>query len=148
MVGFALALLFGGGAAGKLLCGLVAERFGIVRTVVLTELATGVGFLTLLVLPLGPALALLPAVGIALNGTSSVLYGTVADFVSTERQSRAYGLFYTIGLGAGVVAPAVCGVISDAVGVPTAIGIVAIVVFTSLPLCQSLSRSIKTEDDL
>src|SRR4029453_1688240 len=40
-VGFALAIVFAGGAAGKLICGLMAERFGILRTVILTELATG-----------------------------------------------------------------------------------------------------------
>ena len=41
-VGFGLALVFVGGAAGKLVCGLLAERVGILRTVILTELATGV----------------------------------------------------------------------------------------------------------
>src|SRR5262245_45247453 len=36
-VGTALALLFAGGAAGKFVCGVVAERLGIIRTVVLTR---------------------------------------------------------------------------------------------------------------
>ena len=39
-VGGALAVLFAGGAAGKFVCGLVAERAGVIRTVMLTELAT------------------------------------------------------------------------------------------------------------
>jgi len=138
-VGFALALIFAGGAAGKFLCGFLADRVGIIRTVVVTELATGAGILALLFLPLGGALVLLPLVGMALNGTSSVLYGTVTDFVSPERQSRAFGLFYTIGIGASAVAPAIFGVVSDGAGVPTTLAIVAGMVFSVVPLCPLLA---------
>ena len=38
MVGLEVALVFSGGAAGKFLCGLLAERLGIVRTMVLLSL--------------------------------------------------------------------------------------------------------------
>jgi MFS transporter, FSR family, fosmidomycin resistance protein len=138
-VGFALALIFAGGAAGKFLCGILADRFGIIRTVVVTELATGAGILTLLFLPLGGILILLPLVGLALNGTSSVLYGTVTDFVTAERQSRAFGLFYTLGIGASAIAPAIFGVISDAAGVPTTLTIVAGMALIAVPLCPLLA---------
>ena len=142
-VGFALTLIFAGGAAGKLVCGLLAERLGIIRTVVLTELATGAGILTLLILPLLPALALLPFVGLALNGTSSVLYGTVTDFVTPERQSRAFGLFYTLGIGAGAVAPTVFGLASDLTGVTTTLAMVGLLAFATLPLCPMLLLSLR-----
>src|SRR5437588_226031 len=69
-VGTALALLFAGGAVGKFACGLVAERLGVIRTVVLTEAATALGILALIPSPLPVALALLPLIGVALNGTS------------------------------------------------------------------------------
>jgi len=39
-VGFALSLTFAGGAAGKFFCGLIAVRAGVLRTTILTELAT------------------------------------------------------------------------------------------------------------
>jgi MFS family permease len=141
-VGFALALIFAGGAAGKLLCGLAAERVGIVRTVVLTEIATGAGILLLVMLPLGWALALLPLVGLALNGTSSVLYGTVGDFVEAERRPRAFGLFYTLGIGAGALAPVAFGVLSDQSGIETTLLVLGCVVFLTLPLCQILRPSL------
>lgn len=141
-VGFALALIFAGGAAGKLLCGLAAERVGIVRTVVLTEVATGAGILMLVMLPLGWALALLPAVGLALNGTSSVLYGTVGDFVEAERRSRAFGLFYTLGFGAGALAPVAFGVLSDHSGIETTLLALGGVAFLTLPFCQALRPSL------
>lgn len=137
-VGFALALIFAGGAAGKFLCGILADRVGIIRTVVATELATGAGILALLYLPLGGILVLLPLVGLALNGTSSVLYGTVTDFVTAERPSRAFGLFYTLGIGASAAAPVIFGIVSDAAGVPTTLTIVAGMAFVTVPLCPVL----------
>ena len=137
-VGLALALVFAGGAVGKFVCGALAERLGVIRTVVLTELVTGGGILALLPLPLAPALALLPVLGIGLNGTSSVLYGTVADLVTPERRARAYGLFYTLGVGSGALAPFFYGLVSDLWGVPTTLTIVGLLVFTTIPLSQLL----------
>ena len=87
-VGFSLALILSGGAAGRLICGFVAERLGILRTVVLTELATGVLIFSIIIADLNIAMFILPVLGVALNGTSSVLYGTVGDFVQQERQER------------------------------------------------------------
>ena len=47
----------------------------------LTEPVTAVGIVALLPLSLDGAVLLLPLIGVVLNGTSSVLYGTVADLV-------------------------------------------------------------------
>ena len=106
-VGLALTLVFAGGAAGKLVCAYIGARIGTVPTVWLTEAVTALGIVALLPLPLEPALALLPVVGIALNGTSSVLYGSVPDLVAPERRTRAFGIFYTGTIGAGAVSPAI-----------------------------------------
>ena len=139
-VGFALMLIFAGGAVGKFACGVLAERLGVIRTVIITETATGVGILLLLALPLSPALALLPVLGIALNGTSSVLYGTVADLVYSDRRARGYAIFYTLGIGASALSPSIYGVVSDWGGVPLALAIVGSVVFVTLPLTLALRR--------
>jgi MFS family permease len=137
-VGLALALVFAGGATGKFVCGAMAERVGVIRTVILTELVTGGGILLLLVLPLAPALVLLPILGVGLNGTSSVLYGSVADLVTPERRSRAYGLFYTLGVGSGALAPSVYGLVSDLWGVAVTLAIIGLAVLTTIPLSQLL----------
>src|SRR5262250_176105 len=139
-VGFALMLVFAGGAAGKFACGVLAERLGVIRTVIITETATGAGILLLLALPLVPALALLPVLGIALNGTSSVLYGTVADLVESDRRARSYAVFYTLGIGASALSPSVYGVVSDWGGVPLALTIVGTMVFVTVPLTLALRR--------
>ena len=145
-VGFALTLVFTGGAAGKFLCGLLAERMGIVRTVIATELLTGGGILLLLALPPGGgALIVLPALGVALNGTSPVLYGTVAELVTPERRARAYALFYTFGTGAGAVAPWVYGVVSDHAGVSVALAVVALGAMATIPLTWMLGPALVGE---
>ena len=143
-VGLAFSLVFIGGATGKLVCGLIADRVGVIRTVVLTEMATTAGILTVVAAPLPVAVAALVPLGIALNGTSSVLYGTVADLVSSERRSRGYGLYYTLTIGASAAAPTVWGVVSDTAGVATTLTLVSIVVLATVPLCLLLRPAVAT----
>ena len=137
-VGLALTLVFAGGAAGKLVCAFIGARIGVVATVWLTEMVTACGIVALLPLPLEAALVLLPVVGIALNGTSSVLYGSVPDLVEPAWRQRAFSIFYTGTIGAGAVSPAIYGLLGDAVGVPTALLIVAAVVLVTLPITLML----------
>jgi MFS family permease len=139
-VGFALMLVFAGGATGKFACGALAERVGVIRTVVITEAATGAGILLLLTLPLGACLAALPVLGIALNGTSSVLYGTVADLVTTDRRARSYAIFYTIGISASALSPFLYGVLSDWSSVPVTLAVIGSVVFLTLPFTLPLRQ--------
>ena len=141
-VGTALALLFAGGAVGKFVCGIVAERLGVIRTVVLTEAATTLCIMSILAAPLPVALAIMPVMGVALNGTSSVLYGTVADLVTAERRSRAYGLYYTVTIATSALSPSVYGLVSDVAGVSTTLVIVAVVVLATIPLCLALRASV------
>ena len=137
-VGGALAVLFAGGAAGKFVCGLAAERIGIIRTVVVTEAATACGMVLAVTAPRPVALAVLLPLGVALNGTSSVLYATVADLVSAERRARAYALYYTLSVGASAAAPVLYGVLGDRTGAPAAIAVAALVCLVTIPLCLAL----------
>jgi FSR family fosmidomycin resistance protein-like MFS transporter len=133
-IGFALTLVFVGGAVGKLVCAWIGARIGVVATVWLTEGLTALGILALIVLPLEFAMMLLPAIGVALNGTSSVLYGSVPLLVTPEARTRAFSIFYTGAIGSGAVAPIFYGLIGDAVGVPYALVVIAAVVLLTLPL--------------
>jgi MFS family permease len=137
-IGLALTLVFAGGAAGKLVCAFIAARIGTFATVCLTEVSTAVLILALLPLPLDAGMLLLPVIGIALNGTSSALYGSVPELVAPERRTRAFGIFYTGSIGAGAVAPALFGIIGDFFSVTTALAVVACVVLVTLPLALIL----------
>jgi MFS transporter, FSR family, fosmidomycin resistance protein len=141
-VGGAFALLFAGGAVGKFACGLLAERVGVIRAVVLTEVVTAIGVLTVVAAPLGVALTTLPVLGVALNGTSSVLYGTVADLVSPERRARAYGLYYTLSIGASALAPSLYGLVSDSVGVSATLSVIGVLVLATIPLSLVLRPAV------
>ncbi|MBI2215824.1 MAG: MFS transporter [Candidatus Rokubacteria bacterium] len=142
-VGVALALVFAGGAIGKFVCGFVAERVGVIRTVVLTEAATALGILTVVASPAAVTLAVLFPLGVALNGTSSVLYATVADLVDPDRRSRAYGLYYTLSIGASAMAPTVYGLVSDAAGASFTLTVVGLVVLVTIPLCLLLRQAVE-----
>lgn len=138
--GLALALVFIGGAAGKFACGWLGERFGTRHTVLFTEIATALLILGVLVLPLVPAIALLPALGVMLNGTSSVLYGTVPELTPPHRTERAFALFYTGAIGAGAVAPVLFGLLGDSFGSATATAATAMTALAICPLMIALSR--------
>jgi MFS family permease len=137
-IGFALTLVFAGGAAGKLVCAFIGARIGTIATVWLTEGLTAAAIVALLPLPLEAALVLLPVIGIALNGTSSVLYGSVPDLVSPVWRARAFSIFYTGTIGAGAIAPALYGIVGDFLGPPAALLVVASVVTLTLPLSLAL----------
>jgi MFS family permease len=112
-VGLGLALLFIGGALGKAACGWLGQHAGVVWSVIITEAATTLLMTATLLLPLTPMLAVLPLLGIVLNGTSSVLYGTVPDLAPKGDIGRGFALFYTGVIGAGGFAPIVYGAIAD-----------------------------------
>ena len=137
-IGLALTLVFAGGAAGKLVCAFIGARIGTFATVCLSEGLTAILILALLPLSLEAGMLLLPVIGVVLNGTSSVLYGTVPDLVAPERRTRAFSIFYTGSIGAGAVAPALFGIIGDVLSVTAALIVVACVVLLTLPLALIL----------
>jgi FSR family fosmidomycin resistance protein-like MFS transporter len=137
-VGLALTLVFAGGAAGKLVCAFIGARIGVIATVCLTEALTAVGILLLLPLPLEAGLVVLPVIGVMLNGTSSVLYGSVPELVEVAKRARAFGIFYTGTIGAGAAAPAVYGLVGDVVGVVATLALICGICLLALPLALVL----------
>jgi len=137
-IGLAMTLVFAGGATGKLACTFIGARIGAVGTVWLTEGLTAAGIMALFPLPLDAALVLLPIIGIALNGTSSVLYGSVPDLATPQWRTRALSIFYTGTIGSGAIAPTLYGLAGDALGVWPALALVAGIVLLTLPLAGLL----------
>jgi FSR family fosmidomycin resistance protein-like MFS transporter len=138
-IGQALALVFIGGAAGKFACGWLGARFGVLGTVLLTEAGTAAAILAILVLPLAPMLMLLPVLGVLLNGTSSVLYGTVPELAPSGRTEKAFAVFYTGTIGAGAIAPILFGILGDAMGSHVAMMAAAITAAAILPVAIALA---------
>ncbi len=139
-VGLAMTLVFAGGATGKLACAFIGARIGAIATVWLTEGMTAAGILALSQAPLLPALILLPLVGVALNGTSSVLYGSVPDLVEPQWRTRALSIFYTGTIGSGAIAPILFGRLGDLLGIWSALALIAFLVLLTLPLAWLLRQ--------
>jgi len=142
-IGVALSLLFAGGAAGKLVCGFLGGRLGVLPTVLITEGVTAAAIVALLPLPLTATFGLLPLAGVALNGTSSVLYGTVPELVPPERRETAFGIFYTATVGGGALSPILYGLIGDAIGLSMTTLVIAAVVLATLPLAWMLNPALR-----
>jgi MFS family permease len=137
-IGLALTLVFAGGAAGKLVCAFIGARIGVIATVLLTEGLTALVILALLPLSLEPGMLLLPIIGVALNGTSSVLYGSVPLLVTEQSRQRAFGIFYTGTIGAGALSPVLYGLVGDMLGIPVTLMVIAAVVLLTWPLALLL----------
>jgi FSR family fosmidomycin resistance protein-like MFS transporter len=140
VIGIALALVFTGGAAGKFACGWLGERIGVIRTVLATEGATGFLIVAIGFTPLVPSLAILPLLGVMLNGTSSVLYGTVPELAPLDGAERAFALFYTGTIGSGAIAPMIYGFLGDRIGIDGATFTSALTAWAIIPLTLGLGR--------
>lgn len=139
-IGVALSLLFVGGAFGKLLCGYLGARLGMMKTVWITEATTSACILLAVLLPLSWLMVMLPLLGLALNGTSSVLYGVVPELAGSEKRDHAFALFYTGTIGAGALSPVIFGRLGDFCGIPVALQMLAAFLLLTLPLSWKVQR--------
>lgn len=133
-----LTILFAGGATGKFVCGWLAETVGVVRMIVLTEALTVFLLFLVIFAPAGLTPILVLPLGIGLNGTSSLLYATVADMAVPGEESRAFGLYYTLVLGVGALAPTLFGFVSDLTSVRAVLMILAVLLLFTIPLSLRL----------
>lgn len=144
-IGLALTMLFVGGAFGKLLCGYLGARIGMVKTVWLTEFTTAVLIVMAVYLPFYGLMVMLPLLGLALNGTSSVLYGAVPDLAGPGKREQAFAVFYTGTIGAGALAPVLFGGLGDVTGVPVAVMLLAATLLLTLPLSWFVQRGLDAD---
>jgi FSR family fosmidomycin resistance protein-like MFS transporter len=147
-ISLALALVFIGGAAGKFACGWLGARLGVLWTVLATEGGTAAAIVGILALPLVPSLVLLPLLGVMLNGTSSVLYGTVPELAPPDRTERAFALFYTGTIGSGAIAPVLFGILGDAAGASWATVATAATAIAIIPIALALAPRLASDDEL
>ena len=136
-IGLALTLVFAGGACGKLVCAFLGARIGVFATVVLTEGFTALGIVALLPLPLEACYALLPLIGVALNGTSSVLYGSVPALVAPEN-ARAPSASSIPARSGGRDRAILYEPVGDLLGVPSTLALLAAMVLVTIPLAVAL----------
>ena len=138
-----LFLLFGGGAIGKYVCGWLGDRMGTLSLVWATKGLTAALLVTALFTPTLLMAPLMVLIGIGLNGTSSVLYATVAEFVPPGRRARFYGFFYTTNEVGTVVAPLAYGFVADLFSLRTTMLAMGAATAAILPASLTLRRHLE-----
>jgi MFS family permease len=139
-IGILFGIIFGGGAAGKFLCGPLGDRFGPFAVVGFTELTTAAALVGLVWGPPELAWAMAVVFGFGLNGTSSVLYAAVASLVPEGKRGRGYGMYYTFTQLGGGVAAYVYGLSADWGGLQLTFVIMAALTAAIVPLAIPIRR--------
>ena len=127
-----------GGMCGKAACGFLAERIGVRTAFALVQGLTAIGIVAVVVAPSGLAYVLLPLLGIVLQGSTSITYGIVDDFIHRSRTSRGYALVYASSSFASVAGPLGLGLIADRYGIATTMLMMAVVAIVAIPPCWLL----------
>jgi len=83
-------------------------------------------------------LVLCGTLGLGLNGTSSLLYATVAEMAVPGQEARAFGLYYAAVMGAGALAPSLFGFLSDLTSVRSVLIVLAALLLFTIPLALRL----------
>ena len=139
----ALAVLFAGGAAGKFICGWLGDRMSALSLIWATKGLTAALLVVSLYAPAALILPLAALIGIGLNGTSSVLYATVATFVPAGRRARFYGFFYTTNEIGSVAAPLAYGAAADALSLNAAMIAMGAATAAILPASLTLRKALR-----
>ena len=138
LAAFAVVLTLAGGACGKFGCGFLAQRLGVVRSLAIVQCLTAAGIVALILAPALAAFSLLPFLGMVLQGSSSITYGSVGDLVRPDRRSRGFAAIYSTSSIASVAGPVTFGLISARFGLTSALLSMASVVLLTLPLAAWL----------
>ena len=127
------AVIFAGGAAGKFLCGWMTDRWGALPVIVLTESVTAAALIVIYRGPVWSTIPLVAVLGFMLNGTSSALNVSVAQFVPSTERARGYGVYFTAALVSSAISPLAFGVLGDAAGLGVVFAGIALMTVAVIP---------------
>jgi FSR family fosmidomycin resistance protein-like MFS transporter len=134
LAAFAVVLNLMGGVFGKFGCGLLTERIGVRRGLVVVQCLTATGIVLVMLSPPLISFVVLPFLGVVLQGSSTITYGSVSDLVDHERQSRGFAFIYSVSSAAAIIGPVLFGTIGDRFGLEPAMLAMAAAACLTLPL--------------
>lgn len=133
---FAATAILIGGMFGKAVCGFMADRIGPRPAFAAVQALTAALLVAAVLLPSVLAYILLPFLGVVLQGSTSITYSMVNDFVHADRVARGFALIYAASSFASVAGPLSFGLLGDAHGAPGAMLAMAVVAVAAiLPCC-------------
>ncbi|MEM7404994.1 MAG: MFS transporter [Pseudomonadota bacterium] len=134
----AVVLALIGGMIGKFTCGYLAARLGDRVTFILVQVLTALGLIMLAALNAEQALIALPLLGLVVQGSTTVSYGSVADFVEPGFQARGYAIIYTLSSASSVAGPMALGWVADQFGLNLVLYVVAAIAAGTLLVARIL----------
>ena len=134
-----LSLMLVAGAAGTLVLGPVADRVGLRRTLLLTQIA--LPFLVIAFVAVGGVLGTvsLMLVGLCVVGTFGVTM-VLSQLYLPRHVGMASGLSVGLAMGLGGIAAVALGVVADAIDLETALYVAAVAPGLGAVLCLALPR--------
>ena len=124
-----------GGIFGKAGCGFLADRFGVKLSFALVQIATAALIGGLMIVPAYAVFLLLPLLGMFLQGSTSITYGAVNDYVRDERKSRGFALIYSTSTFSAIGGPVLFGLTGDIYGLNAAMAAMAVVSLAAILPC-------------
>jgi MFS transporter, FSR family, fosmidomycin resistance protein len=135
---FAATAILIGGIFGKAICGFMADKFSPRTAFAVVQALTALLLVAAVFSPSLVTYLLLPFLGVVLQGSTSITYSMVNDFVHPDRVARGFALIYGSSGFASVAGPLSFGLIGDAYGVPTAMLAMAAVSLAAIIPCWRL----------
>ena len=108
-------------------------RWGALAVIVVTELATAFALVAIYLGPRWASIPLVALLGFMLNGTSSALSVSVAQFVPPAARARGFGAYFTAALVSSAVAPLAYGVLGDAASLSVVFVVMALMAVAGIP---------------
>jgi MFS family permease len=136
LAAIAVVLTLTGGVFGKFGCGFLTEWIGARRSLVAVQCMTASGIVAVVAAPPMISFVMLPFLGVVLQGSSTITYGSVSDLIDRERQSRGFAFIYSVSSAAAIIGPIAFGTIGDRFGLPPAM--LAMAVAASLTVLLSV----------
>lgn len=136
---FAVVVALLGGMAGKFSCGRIAPVLGDRMTFRILQSLTMLGLCLVIFLPVYALWIALPLVGLVIQGTSTVTYGAVSDYLDSDKQSRGYALIYSFSGASSVAGPYLLGMLADNAGLGSVLIALTIIAFVSMLFSDTLS---------
>ena len=138
-----LVLTMVGGIFGKAGCGYLADKIGPKPAFALVQCAAAAAIMVLVVAPATVMFVLLPLLGIFLQGSTSITYGSVGGYFHSDRRSRGFALIYTVSSLSAIAGPVLFGLIGDHFGLSASMTAMAVVSLMAV-IPSLLSRSAQT----
>lgn len=140
LASLSVVLTLAGGMVGKLACGFLAARLGDRHAFIVIQLLTALGIVAVIFLPASILIVALPFIGLVVQGSSTICYGAVADYVDDKRQSRGYALIYSFAGFASVIGPLALGMLADSAGLSQLLWVLVATTVLTILLSASLGN--------